>query len=568
MSNNNTQITHSRIAFNQGMALLHLANMYPTLEDVILELVQNALDTDVAASRIWIKVSYQDRQIQVSDNGKGIAVDKMNERLATVAQRERKGKGALGQFGIGMISAMGKCDRFIFISCPEPHKNLFHEWSFCKDLANQAGDLIIPSRPQPNLTLDASQKHKSVVEWRSRVSIQGFTDDAFVSKLNIDDLSAAICQRYRAVMLRNNVAISLVFVDEKGKKQERNSVTASKFIGRKLEPYHVQNPEAGEVQFNMYIAPKAGKGGRKGSVDMGKISNDFRFPFRFFATSAASLIQEAMDALNSGLFEGEILAQKVTMHPNRQAFQKDDAYIGLCIAIEEWYEVCGKQHLDRVREERQDERYQEAGLRALKTLEELILKNQEYSHLAQVISSFKYGSVGMHHADVQGKKALGQQPETTLSTHSAGIAHEPAGGKASPGQGQPLAHRAGHVPATVAGPKGRQRKIVRGHSTGLCFSYEGMDDSLDLWKLDLETGILHFNVRHQLWSACERKDALLIKLQEYVALNALTLQHMPEHARPLQRNVLDALMDPYVQLLVEGDKVRGVGAGRKKKSSS
>src|SRR3989344_3717360 len=119
--------THTQIKFNQGRALLHLAGMYPTLLEVILELVQNALDKDVNATRIWIAINYQTRYLSVRDNGAGSSINRFNLALASVAEPGRKGEGSLGQFGIGLISPLGKCNRFTFISCPTPHKSLFQE---------------------------------------------------------------------------------------------------------------------------------------------------------------------------------------------------------------------------------------------------------------------------------------------------------------------------------------------------------------------------------------------------------------------------------------------------------
>ena len=62
------------IQFNKGQALLHLASMYPTMLEVLLELVQNAIDTDVQANQVWIKINYGTGFISVKDNGKGTSI--------------------------------------------------------------------------------------------------------------------------------------------------------------------------------------------------------------------------------------------------------------------------------------------------------------------------------------------------------------------------------------------------------------------------------------------------------------------------------------------------------------
>src|SRR6185295_5479411 len=111
----------------------------------------------------------------------------------------------LGQFGLGMISAIGKCERFTFTSCPAPHLDRFHEWIFPKDLVDRAGDLFIDNNPRPNLTLDKNARNKTMVQWRSRVNIEKFTTDKIISGMDIDELANAIRDRYAAVMRRNKV---------------------------------------------------------------------------------------------------------------------------------------------------------------------------------------------------------------------------------------------------------------------------------------------------------------------------------------------------------------------------
>lgn len=566
MTNRNLQNSETEIRFNQGQALLHLASTYPALQDVILELVQNSLDIDVKATRIAIKVNYKDRTIVVTDNGLGISVELMNKRLASVAERGRKGRGALGQFGLGMISALGKCERFTFTSCCSPHKNLFYRWVFPKTLVDQPGALKIQCALDSNLTTEENAKGMTFVPWRSQVKIEGFTKDEFISKMDIDELANAIRDRYAAVMRRNKVSINIVFHDEKGKKQERPNVTAPVFTGKQLEYRELKNAECGKIGFNMFVSRKTNKG-RKGTVVMGVMGSDFRFPFRYFAPFATTMLrEEVMDALNSGVFEGEILAEKVKLAPNRQTFVKDEPCFALCVAIEEWYDAYGKACLDEARQERQDERHQTLGLRALKVLEDLIFKNAEYASLLNVLKSFTFGTVGTHHTKVDGRD-FGSQDENTLKTQAA-PGEKKGEGNGSDGSKEPQEHKPDHVPKTVAGPKGNRRKRVKGHSTGLEFAFEGEEENrLDLWRLDTTEGVLYFNTVHPLWDLCQRKDTALIRLQEYIALQALTLQTMPETFRDVQRRAFDELMGPFVQILVEGDKVRVASPIPKKKSS-
>jgi hypothetical protein len=558
----------TQIKFNQGQALLHLAGMYPTLLEVILELVQNALDKDVNATRIWIHINYQARYLAVRDNGAGVSVDRFNQALASVATPGRKGEGSLGQFGIGLISPLGKCERFTFISCPAPQKYGFQEWTFeTQRIVNQRDCLSIPLRARPDMTLDDSVRGKQNVKWRSEMGLHKFTTDEYISRVPIDTLIGGIQDRYATVMRRNKVVVSIVITDPDGKKEERPNVTAVQFRGRKLTEREVDNRDAGKTTFRLFIAPKSMKkgGGRNGRVQVGVAGNDFRFPFHYFARSAVDLLkEEVITSLSSGLFEGEILSEHAKLHPSRRTFEKDDAFIGFCCAIEEWFNLYGSLHLEEARQSRQEERFQELGLRSMRVLEQL-LHDPAHASLLGVIKSFSRGTIGIGHAEVPGR-VMGEQDQKALSVDGKpGVARSSNPDTSRDEREKPKDPKPEHTPLTVVGPKGQQRKVVRSDSFGLQFSHEAMEGSPDLWKLDTQNGVLRFNIRHPLWIACDEKsDLVLMKLQEYVTIQALTLQVMPENGRVPQRQVLDEVNHSFVSWLIRSDRARGTIPANKK----
>lgn len=547
---------HTAIKFNQGRTLLHLAGMYPTLLEVILELVQNALDKDVQANRIWITINYKTRHLAVRDNGNGATIDKFNAALASVAEPGRKGEGSLGQFGIGLISPLGKCERFTFISCPAPHKYGFQEWTFATNhIVEQRENLTIPLRARTDLTLDDNVPSGKVrVPWRSEMSLTNFTTDNFISRVPIDALIGGIQDRYATTMRRNKTVISVEITDKNGKSERRPNVTAPDFRGRALPEKTFENVDSGKTSFRLFVAPKTAKG-RSGRVLMGVIGNDFRFPFHYFARSATDLLkEEVVTALSSGLFEGEILSEKAKLHPSRRSLEKDDAFIGLCCAIEEWFDMFGSSYLDELRQSRQEQRFQELGLRSMKVLESL-LKDPAHAPLLDVIRSFKRGTVGDGHTDVS-KNVVGEQGQPAISVDGKFGVPTKNPDKKLQNRDQPIQEKKPHTPLTVAGPKGQPRKVVKHSSFGLQFAHEAMEGSPELWKLDTDEGILTFNIRHQLWKQCDVKDTTLMKLQECVAMQALTLYMMPENHRLHQRQVLDEFNHSLVSWILNGDKVR------------
>lgn len=560
----------TRIQFNEGQALLHLAGLYPSLLAVVLELVQNALDRDVRATRIGITINYRTRHLAVRDNGAGVSIEKFNASLRSVAQPGRKGEGSLGQFGIGLVSPLGQCEQFIFISCAAPRKSDFHEWTFVtKDIVKQSEGLRIPVRSRPDLTLEETPgRGKTRTSWRSEMSLTGFTTDDFKSRITMDVLVGAIQDRYAKTMQKSGTVISIDITGQDGKTERRPDVVAVDYRGRPLPEQVLNDPASGETKFRLFVAKKTAKG-RSGRVSVGVMGNDFTFPFHLFRQSCSDLLKpEAAEALVSGFFEGEILSEKCILHADRKAFKKDDAFVDFCCAIERWFDEYGSHCLSDLKSERQEVRFQELGLRSMKVLESL-LKDPAHAQLLSVVHSFGRGTVGPGHYDIGKKKAVGEQDQSALSVQGGtGVSRAESPKEDPRNRENPTAERKPHTPLTVAGPKGQTRKVVRNSSFGLQFAHEAMEGSTDLWRLDTIEGILAFNIRHPLWIACDVRDTTLMKLQECVAMQALTLHMMPENFRPHQRQVLDEFTSSLVTWILSSDKARGTLAGRKGKATS
>jgi hypothetical protein len=379
------------------------------------------------------------------------------------------------------------------------------------------------------------------------------TKDVTISRVEMNSLVQAILDRFAIVMRKNKVIINVKITDECGKVDERNNVQAPRFAGKKLPEVIVENEQGGKSWFRMYLAQKT-KCGPKGKIVMGTSRDDFRFPASYFLLGPHALSAPVVEALTSGIFEGEIISQKAELNPDRGSFKKNDSVrLGLCIAIEEWFEKHGKKHLQEAKEERRDERYQLLGLRSLCFLEHLLRDNPA---LMDVIESFKRGTVGAGHTDPE--NILGTQETPSISTGGKGGGnHEPSDEPTGRDREEPEAEKKKHHPITSAGPKGQKRNVVGNSSLGFQFEYD-YDNKLgrDLWSLDTKLGVLTFNVRHPLFVMVDVKDSTLMKFQEFVAMEVLTLHTMPESSRPYQRRVLDDLVSPFTFWLLNADKLR------------
>jgi hypothetical protein len=509
--------SHSVVKFHQGAALLRLADTYPTLLDVILEQVQNALDINVRADRVWIEINYRTRQCIVRDNGRGASEKTFNSALQSICEPDAKlriagteGENPLGQFSIGLISPLGKCAWYTFTSCPAPLPQAFREWKFVsKDLADQRGDLYIPMRSRSELTLSTPMRHQARVEWRTEVHMYDLTRDVTISRVEMNGLVTAIVDRFAITMRKNKTIIHVRITDEAGKIDERNNVQAPKFAGKKLPEVVIENDAGGKTWFRMHLSQKTKKV-PKGKIVMGTCRDDFRFPVSTFLLGQHALSAQVVEALRSGVFEGEIVSQKAELNPDRGSFKRNDGVrLGLGMAIEEWYELHGSKHLEAAKEERRDSRYQDLGVRCLGVIEEL-LRDRDNHFLMEVINSFKRGTVGPGHTEPD--KIVGTQDTPAISVDGgAGGTHTPSDEPSDRVRHKPKQDKEKHTPGTVAGPKGPHRNVVSNDSLGLQLAYD-YDNVLGpaLWSLDTTLGVLTFNVTHPHFVAVDVKDSTLM----------------------------------------------------------
>lgn len=550
----------SALQFHEGAALSAIADTYQTLQKVTLEEIQNAIDA--GPSHIWISINFVLRKILVRDNGVGVSKSKFEQALRQicVSQKDRK---KLGRFGRGLVSPFNKCKLFRFTSCPSPKRAEYRTWTFTSEILEQSSITGIPLQDRMDLKFGKKDDQESV-PWRTEVEIVDFTDDRFLSKITLESLIAEILDNFGIAMRQNKTTISLEIIDEAGKRSQRD-FTAEEFQGTKLNEMSIEHQDCGKTKFRMFVARRIGNK-RNGKVLCGEEGDSFRINFQRMINNFNTrgyLSEEVAKALSSGVFEGEITSG-IHLHPGRKSFVMDDAFVGFLITIEKWFERVGQKHLAEVQESNKEERYQSLGLRSMGVIEELCLRS-EYSFIHEAIQSFKRGTIGTGHSDVD--KELGMQDVSTLSTRGEpGEAHVQIKGskkRQTPSAKEALGENAGHIPFTVAGTQGRRRKVVKSNSLGLQFRYDEMPGSRKLWELDTTDGTLVFNIRHPYWELCEPHDHALMKLQEFVAIEALTHFGLPAEMRDAAELALEALIGPYIFMLLHGDSLSGRKPGRR-----
>lgn len=557
----------SAFSMHEGETLIREAGQYPTLLDVVLEGVQNAIDK--MATVIRLTINYRSRNMTLRDNGNGVTREEFERALQSVGHTIKR-DDKLGRFGLGLVSPLGKCESFTFTSTPRTDPSAFIEWTFVtEDLRSQRKISGIPLRKRNDVQYakDGGGKisGRDVVDWRTEVAIHNFARDRFVSSsgMNVDVLRDAVVEKFGVVMRRNDVVIAVTLVDHDGNRNT-TEIVAPEFSGIKLSEVTVESKKAGKCVFRLFLARRGPKGRRAGKVLVGIVGDDFRFGFDLFANSLPADMrpnEEAIQALASGLFEGEIVGTWLKLHANRKSFEVNEELAGFCGAISEWFETVGKEHYREAKDARAEERMQELGLRSLRVIEEM-MRNPACDALKKVIASFNRGIVGAGHAP-KGRGVM----LTSLKSLRAILPSSSSGSNGSGGTGSPSVPKDDH-PLVAAGPRGQRRKSVKSTSLGLTLVHEPLGGER-LWVLDAHDGVLTLNTRHPVWVECdERGDSTVMRFQEFLILEALSTYTLPEMMRESVRANRDEMSTAYAFLLIHGDSIAGRGPGRPRKDQT
>lgn len=555
------QAQKSPFGLHEGEALLKLAALYPTLLEILLEEVQNSLDTN--SSRIWVGVDFKARVITVEDNGEGVTQEKFEAALAEVCKTQ-KPTGKLGRFGVGLISPLGKAERFAFTSTPKSNPHDYREWNFVtEELRQQRKIEGIPFHPRADLWYGSyTGKGVTPVQWRSQMRIERFTKDRLISRITVDSLRDRTLEKYIHTMRRLNTVVSVRIKEADGKVQTLE-FKAPEFEGTKLPEAEIH--QAGRTNFKLYLAKKGPKG-RGGKVLVGEYGNDFRLSFSTFLRSLpeeCKISSDAVQALMSGIFEGDIVNNRIRLNPDRKSFELGDALVGFCEAINQWFEKEGINYFAEAQEERESERFQRLGLSSLRVIEGMMANEEHRQFLEDVFRHIQRGTIGKHHFPHPGK--LSDLPSLSVEGYPTGDGGDYSGGV----KDEPAKEKMGHHPLTVTGPKGKRRRIVRSSSLGLQLVHDSLETG-HLWLFDPEIGALTFNTRHPLWVRCDEKgDKVLIRFQNFIILQALEVQRITDEGlREIARTAFEDVNPLYVFELLHGDALSGLIPQRPAKKAS
>lgn len=502
-----------RGGMHEGKALMRLAKHYASLMAVLLEVVQNAIDSD--AKRISVSVDLVDRTFKVCDNGSGASQEKMGQALQSVCDTLKKSSRRYGMFGIGLISPIAIVRQFTFTTCPEARRNGYVRYTFVSKTIEAQDKVSYPFEQLP-LEFDPNGK----IWWRTCVEAAGVTKDHRLTQVDVDEMCEEIALRFGDAIRERQITIDVDVVDSKGGRKTK-AVVAPEFTGAKLPVEEVEMPECGKLRFELYIA-RLDKGVRKGKIVFGNFANRSRITCPQFVHCTSSVLESQVGrAIMSGVFEGVILAEKVKMDADRTRFEDNDALVALCALLESWFESDGKKHIKVAEESASDNRFQRIG-EEIMPFAELLLKQSDFQ---SVFEQIRVGTVGTKHHTVPKGRVIGVEDETSVVAKGKGGGEHGGGGSGGEGGGDtPETEHPKHRPFTVYGVRGNKRTEVRGSSTGLRIAHGEFENFRIPYVYEKETGMLTLNMRHPNWGLCTEKDEFLREYHMAVVVSALSLE--------------------------------------------
>ncbi len=557
----------AKIGFHVGRALTTIiARHYPTLRDTVLELVQNGIDAN--ARTIWITWDERRRILTVQDDGDGVSVATMNQRLQLICA-SGKGEADLGEFGIGVVSPIDKCEAYTFTSAPRVPPagadGAYHRWAFRFEDVKDCADLNVPCDRMGQMSFAESQTGiAGMVQWRTEARMERVLTDSIRSKLELDDLKYQIQQRFSVAMRHKNVRVAVTLSKRVGSGDATSTDTfgALDYTGEPLERWTIRNRQAGLVSVKLYL--RRVRPGRQGPrIEVGEARRDYRLTLTQFSGSAGSLLSQSVrDALGSGVLEGEITAENIRITPNRRGVEPDDALVGLCEALEEWHGKVGSQIVADTRHSRNQERWQKIGEEVLGGVDDM-LRDPAFVDWREAVKSFRVGTVGTGHVEPSSRQVVGTQVQTSVRVNRGGTSGSGKSGSASDRERVPATiERVKDMPLTVAGPRGQARTVVKKSSFGIQVIFDVMPGSADLWSLNPKTGELMVNVRHPNWAACERSDKDLADLLRRIVEHALAWNATPDDWKPQVLLGLGEAMRGYMFLRAAAVATREKAAPR------
>lgn len=505
---------------HQGAAFQNMVKEYGTLSAVLKELIQNSIDVDFGgANKIEIVIDLDQGTVSHFDNGPGLTAQTFESAVKTFGHSDKRGD-KYGRFGIGLASPLSIFEDFRFVTAPSGDRYRSYHFNRTRLFAIASGGFPIVEEEVNNLfhgddrTPGVRPQRSERVWWRTGIFMSGLTADKQKRRLDVDTLQAEVQSAYGKKLVQLDTKIFVKVVDV-GVISE-TSFKAKLYQGKRLPEWTQTLPCVGKVTVRLHLAPIGYIGPNR--IDVGSGNNPSRVEFSKLNLTQgfyACLGDATKAALNSKLFQGELVGENLQLLVNRRGFAQDDAFLDFALALDEWYQAEGRRYHEDEKRVRKANRYQTIGLAVINRLRSSLLGPD--SPFAAVLDQAEYGSIGRGHAAVQKNTLTGQE----MNGHALGGKKSGECDRDGISGGDKKEHPR-HHPGVVTGPGGGRRQVVQGHSTGFHMNFTDTGERM-YWFNPLASCIT-INNTHPVFASIEKSDTHLERYYTMLIVAALRLE--------------------------------------------
>lgn len=510
-----------RVGFHYGRTLLHLADTYSRPVQVILEMVQNAIDAD--CKNIYIKVDNSKKYIYCADDGKGESYSNLQRRFERIGERQKEKK--IGHKGIGNLACLAIAETSCLTTRPKDSGERFCTISLSRSgLENQSEPFDLPCalesdsfRPGVNFRLGSDFRISTLlIAKKVKTSANKLLNDtAMISRGIEDKFATQIIQKDIRIIIETS--------------SQRINVKPSPYPGEKQET--ILKTKLGDVKFEMYVLNKPERKPRLHVVH-GKSSEEFySIPFTPFI-NVSPVVKEVF---GSGYLQGNIFLPFCTITPDREDLEFDDELSIFWDCIEKYSQDFGMELLNKLSEEKKELKIFLVLNNALKKASTYLKKNNELKNFfSGIVSPGHIGyESGIDTENVRTKKQISYEHNNTTN------------GKT------PLSEKKGIVHTGIVDYSGSKRRVVN-RQVGLYAEYRNpvLEEGMD-WRCKREGRVIVFNCMHQDWLKAETNSEIHTNYCFHLILKEIVLVKIGDFSENTSIFFNQIFEDEYMPMLLD-----------------
>lgn len=539
------QTFKSKVGVHHGGALTIFAGQYPTLTQVLYEIVQNIIDGVGKGAEIYVNL--QRGTIAASDNGKGCSRSEFAQFISELCKTQkeksiritgRRFHRPLGQFGIGIVAPIGKCREYYFEACPRADKS-------------QAGwegytryDMLAPMRDQGDVIpgTELIDLNKKPEWWNTRSILKGISRDRAICNLDYHHFMDGAAEQFGEAIRNVGITIKVTWIDQKDHKFE-GIIEPIEFRGREIEKRIFRGKDCGQVKLHLFLCENPTPADRGIMVITGY--SDFRLKWSHLVPLARKFMDdEVLEILSSRNLQGQIMAERCKIEPRRTSLQEDDALVDFLAILEQWAKQTGRDFLTELGENQKSDRRLLICRQVCNIIDQLC--RLDPTLMDRLVAQFTSG-VTDGHVPVNGKTEVTAVSGTATSKQQPVVKPDP---EEKPDPKDDPREKTGRTHTAVIATRGRKRVIARGQS-GLPVEIREDFGGHLRWRID-ERAVIVINSMHKDFQDCEAASEA--QFREYLLqclCCAMAEQEVPDASRHHAHLATETYLSLQVRLIQE-----------------